>query len=299
MLKLKNCIFKIIIEIFVINKKKRKIIKARWAKKNLKKYAVAAINTVDPLRLAAEKRQDEKIIWQYWHQGVENAPPLIRQCLASVKRFNPEYEVKVLTFETAGNYVKMPQKYYDLVRQNKIKIAFFSDMLRLNLLRKYGGVWIDATMLMTAPLPQDIRKADFMVMQKNAATDLSENVMSCFFIRSVSNALFLELIKTALEYYWQENDFVLNYFMFEHIATIIAAHSPELTAQWQQMPRYNAEDAGSLQKILAMEFDEKEYRKLLTITPLHKLTHKKSFADAPETSYYQYIINDGEKHWRN
>ena len=290
MLKFKNAIFKILIEIFIFNKSRRKILKARWAKKHLKKYVDAAIKTVDPLKVAAEKRHDCKIIWQYWHQGAENAPQLVKECLASVKRFNPEYEVKLLTFETAGEYVELPQKYYDLVRQKKIKIAFFSDMLRLNLLRKYGGVWVDATILLTSPLPQNILDAEFMVMQKDVRSDLSENIMSCFFIRSVSNSLFLELIKTTLENYWQDNDFVINYFMFEHIATIIASYSEELASQWREMPFYNAEDAGLLQKMLCREFDETEFRKLNDITGIHKLTHKKSYDNASETSYYRHIV---------
>lgn len=289
MLKLKNSIFKILIEIFVFNKKKRKIIKARWAKKHLKKYVDAAIKNISPDKLASEECRDSKIIWQYWHQGVENAPPLIRQCLDSVKKFNPDHEVKVLTFDTVSDYVDMPQKYYDLVNKGKIKIAFFSDMLRLYLLRKYGGVWIDATIMLTAPLPQDILNADFMVMQKDVKTDLSENIMSCFFIRSVSNALFLELIKTALENYWQENDFVVNYFMFEHIATLLAFSSPELTAKWQQMPYYHAPDAGILQDKLHGIFDLQEFEKIKEITPIHKLTHKKSFDNISENSYYRII----------
>ena len=140
------------------------------------------------------------------------------------------------------------------------------------------------------PCQENILDAEFMVMQKDVRSDLSENIMSCFFIRSVSNSLFLELIKTTLENYWRDNDFVINYFMFEHIATIIAAYSEELASQWREMPFYNAEDAGLLQKMLCREFDETEFRKLNDITGIHKLTHKKSYDNASETSYYRHIV---------
>ena len=33
--------------------------------------------------------------------------------------------------------------------ENKIPIAIFSDILRLNLLKQYGGVWVDSTIYLT------------------------------------------------------------------------------------------------------------------------------------------------------
>ena len=294
MLKLKNAIFKICLELFVPNRKKRSILKSRWAKKHLQKYVDAAIAQTDAAALAAEPVNDRKIIWQYWHQGVENAPELIKTCLASVKSFCPDYEVKVLTFDTIKDYVTLPQRYYDLLVQGKIKTAHFSDILRLYLLRKYGGVWIDATIMLTAPLSQELLDAEFFVMQKDVKNDLSENAMSCFFIRSRSNAIFLELIKSALENYWRDCDWVINYFMFEHIATMLMQHSPELTAKWNSMPYYSADDAGILQTRLFDDFDETVWKATKKITSIHKLTYKKSFGDASENSFYQFLINSGK-----
>ena len=294
MLKFKNSIFKILIEIFIFNKKKRKIIKARWAKKHVRKYVEEAIKNLDINSLQNEICHDSKIIWQYWHQGEENAPLLIKKCFESVKKFHPDYEVKVLSFDTISDYVKLPSKYYDLLEQKKIPIAIFSDVLRLYLLRQYGGIWIDSTIYLTDNLGEDILNSDFMVMQKDVKTDAAENIMSCFFIRSKSNAVLLELIKNSIENYWRDNDYLVNYFIFEHIATLIAFSNNDLQKLWDKMPYYSAENAGILQTKLFDNFDENEFKEIKNLTNIHKLTYKKSFENVGDDSFYNFIVTQGE-----
>lgn len=293
-LKFKNIIFKILIEIFIFNKKKRKIIKARWAKKHVRKYVEEAIENLDVSLLQKETCHDSKIIWQYWHQGEENAPLLIKKCFESVKKFHPDYEVKILSFDTINEYVKLPSKYYELLKKGKIPIAIFSDILRLYLLRQYGGIWIDSTIYLTNRLGDDILNSDFMVMQKDVKTDAAENIMSCFFVRSKSNVFLLELIKNSIENYWRDNDYLVNYFIFEHIATLIAFANDDLHKLWNKMPYYSAEDAGILQTKLFDNFDENEFEEIKKITNIHKLTYKKSFENVGDASFYSFIINSGE-----
>lgn len=65
--KLKNSIFKILIELFIFDKVKRSKIKARWAKRYLEKY----IEVQAEGQLPAD--ESHLPIWQYWHQGKENS----------------------------------------------------------------------------------------------------------------------------------------------------------------------------------------------------------------------------------
>ena len=292
-LKIKNTVFKLLTEIFVFDRKKRKILKARWAKKHVRKYVDAAVSAIDSAQIAGETSRDCKVIWQYWHQGVENAPLLIQKCFESVKKFHPDWEVKILSFDTIGEYVTLPEKYYDLLAKGKIPIAIFSDVLRLYLLREYGGLWIDSTIFLTDRLNDDILDAEFMVMQKDIATDPAENIMSCFFIRSKSNALLLEAIRRSIENYWQENDYLVNYFIFEHIATLLANGNDALKTAWAKIPFYSAEDAGILQTRLFDAYDETVFKEIKQLTSIHKLTYKKSFDHVAEDSFYKFIINSG------
>lgn len=50
-----------------------------------------------------------KTIWLCWLQGMEQAPDIVKQCVASVKRYMPNYEVRVLTADNIFDYVTLPE----------------------------------------------------------------------------------------------------------------------------------------------------------------------------------------------
>ena len=91
-LKLQNSIFKILIEVFIWNKYLRSKTKARWAKLHLKKYVQWAIENT-PRQAPISASGEKPIIWQYWHQGIENAPLLIQKCVESTARHNPNCDI--------------------------------------------------------------------------------------------------------------------------------------------------------------------------------------------------------------
>jgi len=85
-----------------------------------------------------------KKIWFLWLQGLDNAPLLVRNCYESWVKHNPGWEVILLDESNISNYV--PLNY------NGLTIQSLSDVLRINLLAKYGGVWVDATCFCMKPL---------------------------------------------------------------------------------------------------------------------------------------------------
>lgn len=288
LLKIKNSIVKIFLEIFIPFKAQRNILKSKWVKLNLKKYAdksIEKINEIDNL-----EHNDSKIIWQYWHQGIENAPEIIKKCVESVKKYHPEYQINILSFDTIKDYVEIPQKFYTLLEQKKIPIAIFSDILRLNLLSKYGGMWIDSTIFLTGRIPDDILNSDFFVFKKNPKNNVSRNAMSCFFIKSSSNNIWLHLIKNSLKEYWDENNYLINYFIFEHIATILACANEELMKKWEEIPYHKMENTGLLQKILFEEFNQEKYNEIISKTNIHKLTYKNYPNEINDNSYFAKIM---------
>lgn len=286
-LKIKNTIFKIFLELFIFDREKRSKIKARCTKKYLEKYVNQALDL--PFE---KKEEDEFIIWQYWHQGEDKAPGLVKRCLESVKKFEGDKKIVVLSFDTIKDYIELPSHYYDLVNSGKMKIALFSDIVRLYLLNKYGGMWIDATIYLTGKIPEKIIKSDFYAVQKDIKKDMQENKMYCYLIRAKSNSTNLSAIKNTLDIYWKSHDFDINYFIFEHISTLLSEKSPQLKEEWDNMPIYKNMKTGTLQKILFDEFDEKVWQNLIKQTPIHKLSYKKHTDNISKNSYYNYILNN-------
>lgn len=86
-----------------------------------------------------------RIIWAYWN-GTE-PPPLVQRCLDSWAFFNPHFSIRVLNDERLAEY--LPQLPAQL---QELPVAKRSDWIRLELLRLHGGIWIDASTILTQPL---------------------------------------------------------------------------------------------------------------------------------------------------
>lgn len=84
-----------------------------------------------------------KILWLYWDEA--KRPPLIE----AIHTYNLEkmegWDVRFLNRETIHNYVDSEEYPISLAEQ---KIQHQSDWYRLYLLSKYGGCWIDASIIL-------------------------------------------------------------------------------------------------------------------------------------------------------
>lgn len=86
-----------------------------------------------------------QVIWTYWHDA--ELPLLVKQCIVGWRRLNPEYHINVITAANMAQYVEyIPEQLAQL------NIAKQTDWLRLTLLKQYGGVWLDASIILTKPL---------------------------------------------------------------------------------------------------------------------------------------------------
>lgn len=91
-----------------------------------------------------------KTIWMFWLQGVERAPALVRQCIASWQEMNPGWEVRVLDGSTAVPYLAsaaVPARRLAALPPEKR-----ANILRMRLITEEGGVWTDASSLCLRPL---------------------------------------------------------------------------------------------------------------------------------------------------
>ena len=84
-----------------------------------------------------------KIVWSYWND--ENIPPTIKKIMDQRAVTLPDWEFIVLTDATIPEYLSDYPSNYNTLRQ-----SHKSDWLRLALLEKYGGCWLDATIVVNS-----------------------------------------------------------------------------------------------------------------------------------------------------
>lgn len=93
-----------------------------------------------------------KFIWMYWNAPLQEAPEVVRLSVRSWREMNPGYEVKLLSDETIEEQLGFDPFAAFGVCRVRLTIAMKTDVLRLYLLSRFGGVWADATVFCYQPL---------------------------------------------------------------------------------------------------------------------------------------------------
>lgn len=121
--------------------------------------------------------------------GNKEFPPLVKKCIISWKRCLPEYEFKLWNEENfnieSNNWCKEAYKHK--------KYAFVADYVRLEVLYKYGGIYLDTDIKMYKTLNPFLSNHAFMGFERDDV--LSMGVMG--FHKSDP------IIKELLDYYNQ------------------------------------------------------------------------------------------------
>lgn len=100
-------------------------------------------------------------IWLFWNTGLEQAPEIVKTCYQSIKKYAGR-QVVLLTEKNVQNYINMPDYLNEKLKSGVLPLAIYTDLMRVALLEHYGGTWMDATILLTDEIPQEILNSDFL-----------------------------------------------------------------------------------------------------------------------------------------
>jgi capsular polysaccharide synthesis len=232
---------------------------------------------------------NEKIIWQFWGQGwdFEKLPDVVKISYKSVEKYKKDYEIIHLDMNNINDYLEIPAYILKKVENKKMGFAHFTDIIRLALLYNYGGVWIDATILLTDYLPQEYFEMDYFMFQRDDNLENKkdwEDYDDFYFswnnemkVRVLNSIIFAkknnEIIKTLLDMlliFWEHNDLVPNYFFFQVLYT-------ELIENYYKKKQCKIVSDTLTHELIRVWFDKFSQEKLDEITKrnnVHKLTYK-------------------------
>lgn len=86
-----------------------------------------------------------KIIWAYWQTAP--APAFIQACLDNWRRFAPDHQLRLLDRSMVADWLPALRADFDELPPYRQ-----ADWLRIQLLARHGGVWMDASMLLSRDL---------------------------------------------------------------------------------------------------------------------------------------------------
>lgn len=172
-------------------------------------------------------------IWFCWWQGKEEMPLLTKVCTESMRKHFPQDKVcfRFITLENCQEYVSFTDAVITKFNEGKITLTELSDILRSELLYRYGGLWIDATIFVTRDLPADFWDQDFFSLAFHYSIfgyDIPRSrwTPSLWYMKS-GNPLARFLLE-AFWHYWEIEDELIHYFLLDHFIAIAYEEFPEI-----------------------------------------------------------------------
>lgn len=153
-------------------------------------------------------RQPRKTIWTYWDQGIDKLPVFNRLCIATWAHHNPDWPIIVLDRSSLFNYLDpgdVPESWRSIdTAQSK------SNLVRLALLSRYGGVWMDSSILLQQGLDDlvwdqieqnSLELSGFSI--RNFSRNNEDDVMETWFIACPAGSMLVRLWHETLNKVWK------------------------------------------------------------------------------------------------
>ncbi|AGZ39569.1 capsular polysaccharide synthesis protein [Actinoplanes friuliensis] len=231
---------------------------------------------LDQIRTQARQRLDrpartalEMPIFVYWAQGFESAPALVKRCVAELRANNPQAQVHELSDTNLGYYVDMPVDLVTALGDNKTN---FSDLVRLALLEKFGGIWVDATVYAPKALSEPVGAAlgdgDFFAFNYHGP------YISNWFLAARPGSYVAHLWRAAMYLWWEKRGELIEYFLAHHIFEMLYHLDADFAAEWDKGNRVSTRPAHALQVAMLQPYEPESFERLLTGSFAHKLRYK-------------------------
>lgn len=228
-------------------------------------------------------------IWVCWWQGLENAPPLVKACVKSIKKNANGRRVVVISQRNYQDYMSpIPEVILKKIHTGKMSYAFLADLIRFSLLSNHGGIWIDSTVFVAKPIPKNLQTSFYSLKQPyNGDTRyVPQKKWVVWLIGSSCQNPYTITIKNMLLDYAQNRNVLIDYFLTDYCIELFYEMNEEFKCIIDGLPLssnlYNMNAALS-----------EVYKTNQTFSQFNKLSYKQRhlLKNHEKSTYYFHLIN--------
>ena len=233
-------------------------------------------------------------VWVCWWQGLDSAPDIVKRCVESIYRYVPKDSAQIhfITFDNYMEYAGFSQVVVDRYNAGRISLTHLADILRVQLLNMYGGLWVDATYFIS-----DNRIADIIndeaytvktVIPSWNGDVIAKGKWAVNFLKFMKGSPLSGFCTEAFEIYWSLRDEPLDYFLLDRIIKVAYDNIPVIRKQIDGISANNISSL-KLMEIISNSYDEAVWNDMKKDTFAFKLSYKEPVElyteDGKETFY--------------
>lgn len=234
-------------------------------------------------------------IWVCWLQGEENAPIVVKNCIDSIRRHSGNHEVILLTEKNINQYIDIPKYIIDKFKKKIIIPAHFADIIRMMLIKEYGGLWLDATVFCKNDIPENIFDMPFFSCKSPRVESnyISQYQWTAFILGGYKNSVFFKFMVEFYLEYWKKEDVAIDYLFMDYVIVLARKYIKTIDNDIENVPVNNLERDYIVQ-IFNDAFEKEKYNNILkSKTYFFKLSWRQNFKeyteDGRETVFRKFI----------
>ena len=233
-------------------------------------------------------------IWVCWWQGEKKMPDIVKACYSSICRHADNHPVILITEKNFQEYATMPDFIMQRLYKREMTITHFSDLLRMNLLKRHGGIWLDSTILLTKDIDSIINTSlpyySHHHIPNNCNVVKGNGPVSFLLaVKAIFSPLSSWMLSTIIG---KTTTGIVTYLFIDYLFALAYKHIPAVSKMVNNIP---VQPMSNLSKCLNQEYDKKAMETFYTKYHFHKLTYKKAFAMQTRNgkkTIYAHLLTD-------
>jgi len=188
---------------------------------------------------------------------------IVQRCVESIQKNAGKHPFHLLSKDNLSEYIQLPDFIKQKVDSGAITLTHLSDIIRMALLAKYGGFWIDSTVYVTKPIKgYDIPFYSIRQHDSNPRYVDNGNGWTAYFIATCPNSIVAETIYNFFLAYWKSHEVLIDYYLVDYTITLCKLHIPQMK-QWLDSIPYDSDRVNDMRLNLNSLYTKDLWDKLI------------------------------------
>lgn len=221
--------------------------------------------------------QNSGPIWCMWWQG-EDMPETVRVCVSSMRQHAGVRPVKILTSQNFREYITLPEHIMRKFESGAITVTHLSDIIRVSLLHKYGGLWLDASVFVAGGMPEISGLGYYTVRREDnpRSRNVSHDRWTGFIQGGAKGNVLCGFMRDFLFEYWIGHEMMIDYFLLDYAMEMALTEIPECMRLFEAIP-FNNKNVHGLHDVMSEEYSHEKYESLMEDTCFFKLAWRTDY----------------------
>jgi len=237
-------------------------------------------------------------IWVCWWSGEDTAPLLVKQCIKSIRKNAGNHPVHLINRDNYRQYLEIPTFILENVEKKTMGTAHLADFIRVSLLARYGGLWLDATMFCGNCVPESCFTEPLFTCKGPVRPSgyVSNYRWVTFCLGGWKGNVMFRFLADAFACYWEKSSSAVDYLFFDHIILMAYKNIPEIRRLIDAVPENNIH-RDDLQAAMNGAVSAEKWNEIVRPdTVFYKLSWRESYcsttAEGKESVYGYFLRRD-------